>query len=166
MMIAPESSASGSSTDITAGHLNHPVGRLSAMFYKDLRLTALTLLLIAASGISSFFVLTRREDPMLTPRVAQVSTIFPGANAERVEALVTEKIERKLRDVPEIKQLMSNSRAGASFITIELMDEVRELEFGLECAVKLRTRLAFFPKERYGPSLMKSRCPLTLGSVD
>jgi multidrug efflux pump subunit AcrB len=126
MMIAPESSASGSSTDITAGHLNHPVGRLSAMFYKDLRLTALTLLLIAASGISSFFVLTRREDPMLTPRVAQVSTIFPGANAERVEALVTEKIERKLRDVPEIKQLMSNSRAGASFITIELMDEVRD----------------------------------------
>lgn len=124
-MSQSESSAVSSTSD-SAGHLNHPVGRLSAMFYKDLRLTVLTLLLVVVSGISSLFVLTRREDPMLTPRVAQVSTVFPGADAERVEALVTEKIERKLRDVPEINQMISSSRAGASFITIELKDEVRD----------------------------------------
>lgn len=125
-MTDTESKATEPSAQGVSSQLNHPIGRLSALFYRDLRLTALTLILIAASGISSLFVLTRREDPMLTPRVAQVSTLFPGANAERVEALVTEKIERKLRDVPEIKRLMSNSRAGASLITIELMDEVRD----------------------------------------
>jgi len=121
-----DSSSSSKAESNQQLHSGHPVGRLAAMFYSDLRLTALTLLLVLASGLGSLWVLTRREDPMLTPRVAQVATVFPGANAERVEALVTEKIERKLRDVAEIKRLRSNSTAGASFITVELMDEVRD----------------------------------------
>lgn len=106
----------------------HPLGRLAGKFYEDRRLIVLTLLLAIASGVSSLFVLPRMEDPLLTQRACNITTIFPGADAERVEALVTEKIEDKLIDIPEIKRMRSSSNAGASFISIELRDDVYDTE--------------------------------------
>lgn len=160
----------GSSHSPSPVELNrtHPMGRLAAMFYSDLRLTVLTLLLVVASGLGSFLVLTRREDPMLTPRVAQVTTVFPGANAERVEALVTEKIERKLRDVAEIKQLRSNSTAGASLITIELMDEVRDpSRIWPKVRGKVEDSIALLPKGALRPEFneMEMAAYAWLGSI-
>ena len=106
----------------------HPAGRLAGRFYQDRRLIILTVLLAVASGVSSLMVLPRMEDPMLTQRACNITTIFPGADAERVEALVTEKIEDELIDVPEIKRMRSSSTAGASFISIELRDDVYDTE--------------------------------------
>lgn len=104
----------------------HPVGRLAAKFYRDPRLIVLTLLLAVASGLSSLWVLPRMEDPLLIGRAAQIITVFPGADANRVEALVTEKIEQQLLDIPQIKRMRSQSRAGSSFVSIELRDEVTD----------------------------------------
>jgi multidrug efflux pump subunit AcrB len=106
----------------------HPMGRLAARFYSDRRLLILTIVLAVASGASSLMVLPRMEDPMLTQRAANITTVFPGAHAERVEALVTEKIEDKLLDIPEIKRMRSQSRAGSSFISIELRDDVYDTD--------------------------------------
>ena len=94
------------------------------LFYRNSRLLILTIILIAVWGISSYFTLPRLEDPELVSRVAVVSTFFPGANAERVEALVTEKIEDKLTEIEEINTYDSTSRSGSSIITIELQDDI------------------------------------------
>ena len=94
------------------------------LFYRNSRLLILTIILIAVWGISSYFTLPRLEDPELVSRVAVVSTFFPGANAERVEALVTEKIEDKLTEIDEIDSYDSTSRSGSSIITIELQDNL------------------------------------------
>ncbi len=66
------------------------------------------------------------EDPSLTSRAATITTLLPGADAERVEALVTEKIEEELKDIEEIKEITSSSRSGVSVIGIELNDSVDE----------------------------------------
>ena len=79
---------------------------------------------VLALGYLAYQNLPRLEDPELISRNAVVYTRFPGANAERVEALVTEKIEEELFDVEEIKTLESTSRAGISIIEVELHDEV------------------------------------------
>ncbi|NJO58323.1 MAG: efflux RND transporter permease subunit [Richelia sp. RM2_1_2] len=94
------------------------------LFYRNSRLLILTIVLIAVWGISSYFTLPRLEDPELVSRTAVVSTFFPGANAERVEALVTEKIEDKLTEIEEIDNYQSTSRNSSSLITIELQDNV------------------------------------------
>ncbi|MEM7474591.1 MAG: efflux RND transporter permease subunit, partial [Planctomycetota bacterium] len=101
---------------------------LAARFYTDRRLVVLCILLVIASGVSSLFILPRMEDPLLTQRAANVLTVFPGADAEKVEALVTEKIEKRLLDIPELKRLRSQSRAGSSFITIELRDDIYDTD--------------------------------------
>jgi multidrug efflux pump subunit AcrB len=95
------------------------------LFFSNRRLLTLTLVLIAVGGLTARATLPRLEDPELVPRRAMVYTAFPGADASRVESLVTRKIEDRLLDeIAEIKELESTSRAGISTITIELEDEV------------------------------------------
>ena len=75
-------------------------------------------------GLSAFTTLARQEDPTMTERYGFVKTFLPGASAERVETLITERIEKKLREIPEIKELRSESRSGLSFINVEFEDRV------------------------------------------
>ncbi|MDC0935928.1 efflux RND transporter permease subunit [Pirellulales bacterium] len=97
---------------------------MSDLFYRNRRLLVLAIVLIVVAGLSAYESLPRLEDPELIPRNAIVTTRFPGADAERVEALVTDLIEQELFDVEEIKTLESTSRAGISIIEVELQDEV------------------------------------------
>lgn len=101
---------------------------MSTLFYRRPRITVLVICLILVAGLSSFALLPRMEDPLLTERVAMINTRFPGADAERVEALVTEKLEEELREVDEIKELRSVSRAGISSITVELRDDIYKVD--------------------------------------
>ena len=97
---------------------------MSSLFYDNRRLLVLSISLVLVAGLSSYYLLPRMEDPVLTQRAAIINTLYPGASAERVEALVTEKIEEELQEIEEIKEMRSSSRSGISTITIELKDNV------------------------------------------
>ena len=90
------------------------------------RLLILAVALLVVSGLSALNTLPRAEDPIIKNRHASVITHYPGATAERVEALITEKLETALRQLDEIKDLTSVSRPGISVITIELKDEITD----------------------------------------
>ena len=76
-------------------------------------------------GISMYFNLSRDSMPPYTVRVATVVSQFPGASPERVEQLVTDKIEKKAQELPELKEVASTSRTGLSIVSVILKDEVR-----------------------------------------
>ncbi|MBT9243018.1 efflux RND transporter permease subunit [Vibrio splendidus] len=92
------------------------------------RLLILMTALLMVSGISAFMTLPRAEDPVIINRYANITTSFPGASAERVETLVTEVIENKLRELSEVKLVSSTSRPGVSIVTLELNDAITEPE--------------------------------------
>lgn len=92
--------------------------------YNHPRVVWLILLLIVVAGFNSFYTMPRLEDPHMESRIIQVTTFYPGADAERVEAEISEKIERKVREVPEVKEVWSTSNPGISLITVELEDRV------------------------------------------
>lgn len=95
-----------------------------SLFYRNIRLLILILVLIVVWGISAFQTLPRLEDPELVSRNAVVTTFLPGADAERVEALLTEKIEDEIAEVEEVLTYESTSRAGVSIVEIELSEQV------------------------------------------
>lgn len=97
---------------------------MSTLYFDNLRLLILSVILILVAGGICFSVLPRMEDPLLTPRAATITTLLDGAEAERMESQVTEKIEHALKEIEEIKELSSISRPGVSFIAIELLDSV------------------------------------------
>jgi multidrug efflux pump subunit AcrB len=94
------------------------------LFYRNPRLLALTIGLVVVVGLTSYQIMPRLEDPTIVNRFATVTTRFPGASAERVESLVTERLEEEIREVEEIKLVESSSAAGISLITIELLEDV------------------------------------------
>lgn len=93
---------------------------MDTVLYRRPRYLALTLLVIAALGVFAFSTIGRQEDPAFTNLFATVVTPYPGADPARVEALVTEKIETELREIPEIDTVSSASRTGISTVRIEL----------------------------------------------
>lgn len=97
---------------------------MSTVFFRNRRLLILVVAAIVVAGLSAYQVLPRLEDPVLTNRFAMVTTVLPGASAQRVETLVTEKLEEAIREIEEVKLVESSSRAGFSMIMIELRDNV------------------------------------------
>ena len=75
-------------------------------------------------GIFSYIKLGRMEDPTFTIRQMIVSAVWLGASAEEMQNQVTDKLEKKLQDVPNLKKLRSETRAGQTIIYVELDDEI------------------------------------------
>ncbi|MEM9544870.1 MAG: efflux RND transporter permease subunit [Bacteroidota bacterium] len=88
------------------------------------RITFMVLGAIILLGLSMYFQLSRDSMPPFTIRVATVVTQFPGASPERVEQLVTDKIEKRAQELPELKEVASTSRTGLSVVSVTLKDEV------------------------------------------
>ena len=109
------------------------------LFYRNSRLLILTICLIIVWGLSSLQVLPRMEDPALSQWYGKITTRFPGASAERVESLVTEKLEEKLQEIEEIKFIESTSQLGTSLIFIKLQNTVKNHD---EVWSRVRDRLA------------------------
>jgi multidrug efflux pump subunit AcrB len=85
----------------------------------------LSLLAVAiVMGLVMYQSLSRNSMPPYTVRVASVVTSFPGASPERVELLVTDKIEKVVQELPELKVVKSTSRTGLSVVSVELRMEV------------------------------------------
>jgi multidrug efflux pump len=95
---------------------------LSAAALQYRQLTLFFLAVIAAGGIAAYFQLGQREDPDFAFRAMVVRTLWPGATAEQVDRQVTDRIERKLQEMPYFKWTRSYSRPGESFIFLELED--------------------------------------------
>ncbi|MGR5341598.1 efflux RND transporter permease subunit [Vibrio astriarenae] len=98
------------------------------LILRNTRLLVLFTALLLVSGLSALQSLPRAEDPLITNRNAAITTHFPGATPERVEALLTEKIETELRTLDDIQLITSTSRAGISVVSIELLDTITDSE--------------------------------------
>ena len=101
---------------------------IASFLFKNPRILLLLIGTIVVAGLSSLAVMPRLEDPVLGQRVAVISAVFPGADAQRVESLMTIPIEEMLTSIAEIKQVRSNCRTGIANIVVTLKDEVDDVE--------------------------------------
>jgi multidrug efflux pump len=124
----------------------NPTKGLTTLFYRNPHRLVLTLVVLVIAGVSSLSSLPRIEDPRITNRNPLVLTLLPGASAERVEALVTKKLEDRLREVSEIKEIESTSRPGISLINLELEDWI-DGSRNEEVFSKIRDKLADASRE-------------------
>ncbi len=99
---------------------------LTGIALKYNRVTVLALAVVAILGLIEYGNLSRDSMPPFVIRTATIVTQFPGASPERVESLVTQKIEKALQEIPEVKTLSSQSRTSVSQIGMTLQDDVPE----------------------------------------
>ena len=95
---------------------------LSEWALRHRTLVAYLIVVLMLAGVISYLRLGRAEDPDFTFKAMVVRTLWPGATAHEVELQVTERIEKRLQDVPWVDVVRSQTRAGDSLITILLKD--------------------------------------------
>lgn len=126
------------------------------LFYRNRQLLWLSIILIVVWGLLSYLTLPRLEDPEITPRFASITTVLPGATPQRVEALVTDVIERELQDIEEISIIDSNSSPSISLITLELQDTIEDIEsVWTEVRSKLEATTPLLPAGSSDPEFEK-----------
>src|ERR1700693_5194593 len=78
-------------------------------------------------GLALYPNFPKREDPVVVIRTAVVSALFPGMAPERMENLIAIPIERKIRELAQVKDIRTLATEGSLIIYVDLKDEVRDV---------------------------------------
>ncbi|MEM1442544.1 MAG: efflux RND transporter permease subunit, partial [Verrucomicrobiota bacterium] len=96
---------------------------LAALTLNNTRTAVVLYLILILAGITSFLSIGRREYPEFTIRTAKVFAAYPGRTAVQVEQEVTEVLEQKIRELPEVDEILSTSESGLSILSVEMADD-------------------------------------------
>jgi multidrug efflux pump len=95
---------------------------LSEWALRHRSLVLYAMVVTAILGVFGFSQLGESEDPPFTFKVMVIQTLWPGASAQQVEREVTDRIERKLQETPNVDFLQSYSRPGESMVFFNIKD--------------------------------------------
>ncbi len=95
---------------------------LSEWALKHQPLVLYLIVVMGVLGLFSYGRLGQAEDPPFTFKFMTIRTIWPGASPAEVDQQVTERLERKLQEVPNVNFLRSYSRPGESLIFFAIND--------------------------------------------
>src|SRR5215831_1011782 len=91
-----------------------------AIRHKALAIYFMVMCLVA--GVAAYLHLGRNEDPEFTVKTMVVVTMWPGATQEETMQQITDRIEKKLQDTPNLYYLKSYTVAGQSTIFVYLLE--------------------------------------------
>ncbi|MGP1716911.1 MAG: efflux RND transporter permease subunit [Methylophilus sp.] len=96
---------------------------LSTWALKNQALVLYFIILTLLGGMLAYTHLGQSEDPPFTFKVMLIRSSWPGASAQEVEQQVTDKIEKKLQEIPSIDYINSYSRPGESVVFVVIRDD-------------------------------------------
>ena len=140
----------------TTSASTHDEGRfnLSSWALRHQALVVFLITLATLAGILAYTRLAQSEDPPFTFRVMVVRTLWPGATARQMQEQVTDRIGRKLQELPTIDFQRSYSRPGESMILFTMKDSapVKEVpETWYQVRKKVGDIAATLPQGVVGP---------------
>ena len=97
---------------------------LSGWSLRNRSLVAYAMIVAVIAGIASYIGIGRNEDPAFTIKTMVVTAAWPGATLDETAKQVTERIERKLQELPGLDNLRSMTRPGFTTIFVDLKGEV------------------------------------------
>ena len=93
----------------------------TARFFVEVRQISWVLLIgVLLWGFASYFSMPQRKDPEVAVRQAVAITAWPGASAEKIEQLVTKKVEEQMAANALVTKIESISRTSVSVVYLEL----------------------------------------------
>ena len=95
---------------------------LSQWAIRHRSLVSYFMLIIMVAGLWSYFRLGRSEDPDFTVKTMVVQVAWPGATVGDTLEQITDRLERKLQETPNLDYLKSFTTAGQSTVFVNLKD--------------------------------------------
>ncbi len=95
---------------------------LSAWALRHRTLVLFFIIALSLAGLFAYRALGRAEDPPFTFKIMVITAAWPGSTAEEMSLQVTDKIEKKVQDVPYFDFVQSYTRPGETTIMVFLKD--------------------------------------------
>ncbi len=86
-------------------------------------LTWFAMVMLASAGVFAYVQLGRAEDPAFTIKDMVIIAEWPGATADEMARQVTDRIERKLQDLPRLDHTESQTQPGQTVVRVTLRDD-------------------------------------------
>src|SRR5262247_1071979 len=101
----------------------------TARFFVEVRQISWVLLIgVFMWGVYAYFSMPQRKDPEIAVRQAVAITPWPGASAEKIEQLVTKKVEEQMAANAVVTKIESISRTSVSVVYLELDEKSTQSE--------------------------------------
>ena len=101
---------------------------LTQFAIRNNRLVYFLVFALSLLGVLTYFSLPKAQDPGFIIRTVAITTHMPGANPQKVEELVTDKIEQVLQQMPELDFVISDSQMGISVINANFKQEYKHMQ--------------------------------------
>ena len=133
---SPAKSAAHDETNVAQAHGHHDVDQskrnISHFFVEQRHITWVMLIGVCVWGIYSYKSMPQRKDPDTPVKTAVAITAWPGVSAEKIEQLVTRKIEEKVAQNANVEKIRSISRTNISVVYVDLDENFPGSQIGKE----------------------------------
>ncbi|OZA42026.1 MAG: multidrug transporter AcrB, partial [Hydrogenophilales bacterium 17-61-76] len=100
-------------------------GNLSRWAIEHPALVRFFIVLILLVGARSYLQLGQAEDPPFTFKTMLIQAQWPGATTQEVSQQLTERIEKKLQEMPELDYVSSYAKPGETALFVNLDETLR-----------------------------------------
>lgn len=98
--------------------------RNTARFFTENRhISWVLLVFVILWGVYGYINMPKRKDPDIPVRVALAICPWPGAKAEKIEQLVTRKLEEKIAENSKVEKIESTTSSNVTIITVTLQEK-------------------------------------------
>jgi multidrug efflux pump subunit AcrB len=97
--------------------------QISSFSVKNYSFTLVVFLGVLALGLFSLFNMPRGEDPEFESPFFSVVLIYPGASPSDMEELVVDPIEKRISELDDIKEIISNVSDGLAVMRVDFKYE-------------------------------------------
>ncbi|MEK6627404.1 MAG: efflux RND transporter permease subunit [Bdellovibrionota bacterium] len=122
--------------------------KLIDLFIEKTKWVNVISVVIAVIGLISLFSMKKDLHPPFQFNNVNVSLSYPNASADEVERLITSPLEESLRDIPDLEEMTSKSRAGSMSITLKFPLSVKNISEKIEKArAAVQSELRLLPSD-------------------
>ncbi|MEY3197954.1 MAG: Cobalt-zinc-cadmium resistance protein CzcA, partial [Candidatus Parcubacteria bacterium] len=93
-------------------------------FVKNYKLSFLIIALLVVYGSFAAYQIPKESSPDIKFGIVSVMTAYPGANPLDIDSIITEKVEKEIKDLEGIDKYESSSAVGFSSTTITLKNDI------------------------------------------
>jgi multidrug efflux pump subunit AcrB len=121
-------------------------GKIVRVFLKNTELSILSIIILAAWGLLSFWIMPKQYNPEIVAPAFTIATDFPNASASETYELITRLVEDKVFELPDVDEVSSQSLPGGrSIVTVKFFVGSNRENAKVTLNQKLRDNMAEKP---------------------
>src|ERR1700751_5069008 len=101
---------------------------VARFFVNNRQIAWVALFATLAWGVFGYMNMPKRKDPDIPVRIALAITPWPGISADKVEQLVTRKVEQAVTANSKVERVESTTQDNVSVVTVRLLDNIKNTQ--------------------------------------